>query len=251
MNIFTAGKKRKSEVLIFAFPRTGSTTLAEALGMFWRVKIMLEPFNKADGYSGSREDIADRDSLCRVMDEISGKGINVVKHLNCQLSQELNCRLLEYGFRQILFLWRRNSLKRAVSNEISFQAREWRRDREKILNAEYKSLDINKLRENMEWYRSEVKWYRAFLESRGIPFSEIVMEDFYLRSIAEKEKAILSLARRYFFLRSFSCNQKRLREILSPEVSRLNSRETYEMIPNIGEVDRELSSKENGFLFED
>lgn len=251
MGIFTDGKKkRKSEVLIFAFPRTGSTTLAESLAMFTKVNKLLEPFNETHGYARDREDIVDRDSLYRVLDEISDKGINVVKHLNCQLSQELNCRLLEYGFRQILFLWRRNSLKRAVSNEISFQAREWRRDREKILNAEYKPLDINKLRENMEWYRSEVEWYRAFLESRGIPFSEIVMEDFYRKSMEEKEKAVVCLARRYFFLRSFSYNQKRLREILSPEVSRLNSRETYEMIPNIGEVDRELSSEENGFLFE-
>lgn len=249
MNIFTTGK-RKSEVLVFAFPRTGSTTLAESLAMFMKVNKLLEPFNKTHGYARDREDIVDRDSLYRVLDEISDKKINVVKHLSCQLSQELNGHLVEYGFRHILFLWRRNALKRAVSNEISFQAGHWRRDRDKILNTEYKPLDIDKLRENMEWYRSEVKSYRGMLESGGTPFREIVMEDFYQKSMEEKEKAVVRLARRYFFLRSFRYNQKKLREILSPEVSRLNSRETYEMIPNIEEVDRELSSEENGFLFE-
>jgi hypothetical protein len=250
MNIFPTGKKgKKSEVLIFAFPRTGSTTLAESLGMFRRVEKILEPFNETDGYTAGREPVKDRNSLFRVLDEISGQGVNVVKHLNIQLSKELNCFLLEYGFRHILFLWRRNALKRVVSNEISFQAKEWRRDREKILNTEYEPLDIEKLRGNINWYKSEVKFYRDYLESRGLPYKELVMEDFYQKSMEEKEQFIVSLARMYFPLKGLSYNRKGLIEILSPEVSRLNSRVTYKMIPNIEEVERELGSEENGFLF--
>ena len=84
---FFSGNKKKSEVLIFAFPRTGSTTLAEALGLFWRVRIMLEPFNLRDGYAGKQGEIGDPETLYRILDEISGKGINVVKHLNIQLSR--------------------------------------------------------------------------------------------------------------------------------------------------------------------
>ena len=137
-----------------------------------------------------------------------------------------------------------------VSNEISFQAKEWRRDREKILNTEYKPLDIEKLRGNMEWYKSEVKLYRDYLDSREFSYKELVMEDFYQKSMEEKKRFIVSLARLYFPLRGFSYNRKGLIEILSPEVSRLNSRVTYKMIPNIEEVERELGSEENGFLFE-
>ena len=195
---FFSGNKKKSEVLIFAFPRTGSTTLAEALGLFWRVRIMLEPFNLRDGYAGKQGEIGDPETLYRILDEISGKGINVVKHLNIQLSRELNCRLLEYGFRNILFLWRRNAIKRAVSNEISFQAREWRRNREKILNTEFQSLDIEKLRGNIAWYRSEVDWYRKFMRGKGIPFTEIVMEDLYQDDMEEKERLVTGLARQCF-----------------------------------------------------
>ena len=250
MNIFSSRKSRKkSEVLIFAFPRTGSTTLAESLGLFWLVDKILEPFNETDGYTAGREPVSDRDSLFQVLDEISGNGINVVKHLNIQLSKELNCFLLEYGFKHILYLWRRNTLKRAVSNEISFQAKEWRRDREKILNTEYQPLDIEKLRGNISWYKSEVKFYRDYLESRGLPYKEIVMEDFYQKSMEEKERFIVSLARMYFPIKGLSYSRKGLIELLSPEVSRLNSRVTYKMIPNIEEVERELGSEENGFLF--
>lgn len=249
MSLFPSFKKQ-SEVLVFAFPRTGSTTLAEALGLFWRVRVLLEPFNLRDGYAGRREEIRDVDRLHEFLEEMAGNGINVVKHLNCQLSRELNCRLLEYGFRNILFLWRRNALKRAVSNEISFQAREWRRNREKILNTDYQPLDIGKLRGNMQWYRSEVDWYREFMRSAGIPCKEIVMEDFYQGSMEEKERLIAGLARECFPLRGLRCNRSALRELLSPEVSKLNSRETYKLIPNIDEVDRELSNEENGYLFE-
>ncbi len=251
MNIFSTGKTgKKSRVLIFAFPRTGSTTLAEALGMFRGVATILEPFNEKDGYVAlDGKEIIGKESLFHVLDEISGKGFNVVKHLNCQLSQALNFQLLDYGFRHTLFLWRRNALKRVVSNEISFQSREWRRDREKILNTEYKPLDIEKLRGNMEWYKSEVKLYRDYLDSRESSYKEIVMEDFYQESMEKKEQVIVNLAREYFPLRGLIYNRKGLREILSPEVSKLNSLETYKMIPNIEEVDRELSSEENGFLF--
>ena len=234
---------------MFAFPRTGSTTLAEGLGMFWRVKVILEPFNEKDGYARGRE-IAGEDDLFRVLDELYSRGINVVKHLNCQLSRELNCRLLEYGFRHILFLWRRNALKRAVSNEISFQAREWRRDRQKILSTNFKPLDVENLKGNIDWYRSEVQWYREFLLSRGISFREIVMEDFYCDSMQEKESFMTSLARECFPVRGLYCDRKALRKMLSPEVSQLNSPETYRLIPNIDEINRELAGKENGYLFD-
>jgi hypothetical protein len=251
MKIFSTGRSmKKSEVLIFAFPRTGSTTLAESLGMFRRVEKLLEPFNETDGYTAGREPVADREGLFRILDEISGNGINVVKHLNIQLTRELNCQLLEYGFRHILYLWRRNALKRVVSNEISFQAKEWRRDREKILNTDYQPLDIEKLRGNINWYKAEVKFYRDYLESRTLPYKEIVMEDFYQKSMEEKEQFIVSLARLYFPLKGLSYNRKGLIEILSPEVSRLNSRDTYRMVPNIEEVERELGSEENGYLFQ-
>lgn len=249
MSIFPTWKKnRKSEVLVFAFPRTGSTTLAESLAMFTKVTTLLEPFNETHGDARDR-DVNNRDSLYSVLNEISDNGINVVKHLSCQLSQELNTNLLEYGFRQILFLWRRNALKRAVSHAISSQAGHWRRDREKILNTEYKPLDIDNLSRNMEWYRSEVKWYREFMRSEGIPCTEIVMEDFYQNSMEEKERFVVKLARHCFPLRGLRYNQSALRELLSPEVSKLNSRETYRLIPNIDEVDQELSNEENGYLF--
>ena len=252
MNIFSTGKTgKKSRVLIFAFPRTGSTTLAEALGMFRGVSMILEPFNETHGYAAlDGKEIIGRESLFQVLDEISCKGFNVVKHLDYQLSHELNFHLLGYGFKHILFLWRRNALKCVVSNQISIQSREWGRDREKILNTEYKPLDIEKLRGNMEWYRSEVKLYRDYLDSREFSYKEMVMEDFYQESMEKKEQVIVKLARSYFPVRGLIYNRKGLREILSPEVSKLNSKETYQMIPNIEEVDRELSSEENGFLFE-
>ena len=94
MSIFSSGR-RKIKVLIFAFPRTGSTTLAEALGLFWRVEKILEPFNKTHGYAHDRV-VEDKESLDRVLGEISGMGVDVLKHLNCQLSEELNHHLLEH-----------------------------------------------------------------------------------------------------------------------------------------------------------
>jgi len=248
MGVFSTDKK-SLRILVFAFPRTGSTTLAEGLGLFWRVKVILEPFNEVDGYATGRE-ITGKDSLYAVLDEISSRGIHVVKHLNCQLEKELNCRLMEYGYRRVLFLWRRNALKRAVSNEMSFQSNEWRRDRRRILSTDFKPLDIEELKANIEWYRSEVDWYREFLLSRRINFREIVMEDFYRDSMEEKESFMVQLARECFPLRGLRCNRELLRKLLSPEVSRLNSPETYRLIPNIDEVNRELSGDDNGYLFE-
>lgn len=236
-------------MLIFAFPRTGSTTLAEALGLYWRVRILLEPFNESDGYAAGRE-INSWHGLHKTLDEISSRGIDVVKHLNCQLDREHNCHLLEYGYRRVLFLWRRNALKRAVSNEISFQAREWRRDRNKILSTNFTPIDVEKLKGNIDWYRSEVHWYRQFLLNKDINFREIVMEEFFHDSMKEKEAFINRLARECFPFRGLRCDRKALKKILSPEVSQLNSPETYRLIPNIDEINRELSGEENGYLFE-
>jgi len=248
MGIFRKDKK-SGQVLVFAFPRTGSTTLAEGLGLFWRVRVILEPFNEEDGYAAARE-ISGKESLYQVLDEISSRGIHVIKHLNCQLERDLNCRLLEYGYRRILFLWRRNALKRAVSNEISFQSQEWRRDRQRIIDTDFKPLDLEKLKANIKWYRSEVEWYRQFLLSLRVSFREIVMEDFYRDSMEEKEAFIVRLARECFPVRGLRCNRELLRQLLSPEVSKLNSPETYRLIPNIDEINRELAGEENGYLFD-
>ena len=88
------------------------------------------------------------------------------------------------------------------------------------------------------------------MKKSGIPCTDIVMEDLYQDSMEEKEKLVVGLARQCFPLRSLRHNKAELRELLSPEVSRLNTRETYNLIPNIDEVDRELSNEENGYLFE-
>lgn len=241
------------KTLLFAHPRSGSTTLMHALNTHPNIKLLHEPFNEErqtwqKGNINYLERVHTRDDLGMVLEEIH-EHYTGFKHLHYQLPEALTrLLLLECGYHSI-FLYRKNYLQTIVSALISEQTGVWTHE-ERVASTEpfvYTAFNLDELEKQLVYLKEDTELYRHIANESGQPVYEIAYEDLYTGNLAHD---LVEIEKIFSFL-SLSISTT-LRKTITPFLSsgrKMTSEVTYAQIPNIDEVEARFGSDIYGHLF--
>ncbi len=252
--------------MIFTPERTGSTTLSRLLSRHPGILCEPEPFNP--GYKGPVP------FLCRTLLQSQGiraavdslwsfSGRNAFKHVRradgwpFEKGSKTNDWLLLHATPSVILLNRHNGLQRAVSGQISAQIGIWvptsEGHRQQIREHYFGPLDIPALREELAREKTEGQRTRDLLAASDRHWCEVFYEDFFAPQLAlpARMEAVQKL---FDFLQvPRVTDPERLRQmewLFNPANTGFQNIAAYEKIPNIHEVEKELGSAENGYIFE-
>jgi hypothetical protein len=116
--------------------------------------------------------------------------------------------------------------------------RVWQRDEGRI-ERPLEPLDPADVRQRLDWLRGDAAQYPDFLNDNGLEFHEVFYEDLFGAAVDSETQVT------------------RVREILAylgaddPGATRLNSEETYRLIPNADAIDAAFGGEQEGRLFSD
>ncbi len=269
--------RSRSQFMIFALPRTGSSTLVNLLNLHPEINCRPEPFHQDYGLSfqesylnGVRAEpslkldpersIEGQHWIAqyplpvfdRLIAEVS-KTHQGIKHLDYSISFDQNLHLLINVYDKVIFLSRRNKLKRMISLQISLQAGYFQGNRKKLFETTYQPLSVEKLKRHLIWVETRRQKYQAITQKLKQKIFFLDYEDFLDPRLTLTHK-IDKLNEVYNFL-GFGTISKtnpnpNIRNLLDPKRNQFNDEETYRLIPNINEIAEKLGSEEIGYLFE-
>jgi len=253
------------KVIIFAHARSGSNSLMRILDKgFGFSKSVVEPFNPKfnkeviSAYKQYVEFYGDQ-YLRKYWKKIITE-YDLVKHLYGQLSFVEDRQILESGNFKIIFLTRKNVLKREISGIIARKTKNWflmgdeniKKMREKVRNTKFEPVKVEKVREMMKYSIKLKEIYRNFLIETNKNFIEVFYEDLFDEDLTIDAK-IAEIRRISNFVRGHPDLKeheiKTILKILDVNENKINNEETYLSIPNIFEIERELGNFKTGFLF--
>jgi hypothetical protein len=128
----------------------------------------------------------------------------------------------------------------------------WQRDEGRI-ERPLEPLDPADVRQRLDWLRGDAEQYRDFLNADRLEFHEIFYEDLFGAAV-DSEAQIARVREIFAYLGAGDPGEeawKRIRGLLDPGATRLNSEETYRLIPNAAEIDAEFGGDRDGRLFSD
>ena len=243
----------EKNILIFAFARTGSSTLKSVLDIYPNCKIVGEPFNQNFSKYVKNKSlfryINNRKYISRIVNQIYSE-FRGMKHIDNHLNKMENIELLKNSKHKIVLLWRKNSLAREVSQQISFQTNEWGKNKKNILKHHFDPMDIDQIEREINIYLSRVSFYREFMILNKIDFTEITYEDLYNENISidNKVKLINSISEYLNLTQVDKEKVTAIKKLLNPD-QKLNNKETYLKIPNILDIEKRLGGKDIGSIF--
>jgi hypothetical protein len=240
-------KSTQQFVLIFAHPRSGSTTLAKVLNQHPQMNIIEEPFAKH-----TIQNVAElEESLDALVHEPwLATGIkhvyNFVWPFTAGQADECNQHLLVHPGSLIIFLWRRNLFEAILSNLIARQLQAWDVTKGKQLLRDRPTLSPVPVRSFQACYRQlfgKITSYRDFLISNHRPFLELTYEDLYGVNISPTQQ--LEKVNEILFAAGYTAIQDRakvasVQQLLAKD-NKVNSQATYELIPNYMELQQAWS----------
>ncbi len=264
-------------ILIFALARTGSTSLMNLINVHKSIYAISEPFNignkehfKGMGINGICEnEISEFKELDLELNRIF-LDFNLIKHVwhpsgfpfiesdpgyAFKFLMSKNEYLLK-KFDYIIFLNRRNNLKRLVSSLMSMQTGVWDSYQTSAGNIPeefvYAPLKIDSIKWHLEYDRYYIEYFKSAIVNSGIKFTEVFQEDFFdnktdVESKIEKFLKLsdfLDLPRRYNYDQMMTIG-----EYLYSKKHQQNSRVTYDKVPNIQEIEDTFGSDEKGWIF--
>jgi hypothetical protein len=212
------------------------------------------PFNP-DNFGGTYfRRVRDIESLDDTLEEIwsSFNGIKHVWHASgwpFTQRHQFNQHLLLKAGSRVLLLNRRNTLRRVVSSQISEQTKVWgipdERDCDKVPSFKFKPLDVEWLTWQLQFEREAIAEQKSLLNSSGVAHLELWYEDLYQmtpswRHHLDKVDEIIS-----FLGGSVVTDEAtlvKMRELLDPRNTKLNSKATYQRIPGIEEIEATFGS---------
>ncbi|HZR50714.1 MAG TPA: hypothetical protein VFB06_14485 [Streptosporangiaceae bacterium] len=243
-----------------SLPRCGSTTLMDVLNCHPDIRCLREPFNPDQAGNAYLGRVHDFGSLGSVLDHI-WREFNGVKHVwePCGWpfgrGMDFNLRLALQPDVRIVLLTRANHLQRIVSYEVAAQTNVWHRVQGKPRGSQkngapdkLRPLDPARLRRNMRLAMAGNELMRSTLRSSRTPFREVTYEEIYAPAASlRRVNEILG------FLGASSLPDgiplDRARRLLDPRSTKLNSEQTYHLVPNIDDIDELCGTDETGYLF--
>jgi hypothetical protein len=242
--------------VLFAHPRSGSSTLLRVLQSHPRLRVAEEPFHEKyqewtpdePKYVDLITDVASlEDQLAALFAKYDG-----IKVLDYQLPPEIYTHLLLMPELKVIFLRRRNLLQAAVSLFIAKQTDVWKVwDLKGDIASAYANLEpiaLDELAEHLDYARELRECYGRVIARKPAGARLIVeYEDFYTDDVARNRES----ARRVFdFLGLEMPASDGLDSLLDPRTSKLNYTGLYANLPNAREIDARFGSDETGWLFE-
>ncbi len=256
-------REMKDRFLLFAIARSGCTTLMRLLNCHPEIRCIDEPFNLNNFQGQYFERVKDVASLDETLEDI-WRCHNGIKHAwdptgtPFTLRPYLNEHLVLRSDQKILFLNRRNTLRRIVSLRIAQQTQIWhvtnKSDRSRLANFEFQPINTSYLDMGcfLELEREIIASYKQLLTGHNADFLELWYEDLYESGLTAGEK----LDRLNEILRFLGkspitdeATVSAVNALFDPGNSKLNSPDTYRKIPGIDEVERQFGSDETGWLF--
>jgi hypothetical protein len=246
--------------VVDGLPRTGSTTFARILNCHPEIHCLVEPFHP-NRYEGQFNRLALETGMQSVLPLIHQRW-NGIKHVWEPLSgwpfrnlPQLNDDLALAGG-DILFMRRRNFLRRYVSGAISQRLGFWVGTRREFLwRLEHAALVLDPpelIRARIDLEISAVNQRVRLLQERNIRFHSIFYEDFF---VAECEEQFSQINAVFKFVGAVPL----ARTLFDTEAAKFLNRQNYQWanddiyrrISGIAEIESYVASAERGYLFED
>jgi hypothetical protein len=242
-------------LVLFAHARSGSSSLSKILQSHPKLHILDEPFN--EGFTSWHPDapnylelITDIPSLEEQLERIF-QSYNGIKVLDYQLAEPIYVHMLQRPDLKVLFLYRRNLLQSVVSGMLAEQSSIWHTwDMEHPIQDYYQRLaplSISDIRKHIGWLQEYRTFYGQIIAA--LPEDQrliLVYEDVYLGTPEERASW---LGRIWQFLNLDPVDSSAVQQYLDPHVAKMNSSETYQLIPNVDEINQQLGNDVTGWLF--
>jgi hypothetical protein len=245
----------KQHTLLFAHPRTGSSNLTSVLSLHPELKLAMDPFWHGYGaaYPDERnyvDDIDDIPSLELALGELFDR-YDGMKVLDYQLDEKVYDYLLLKPDIRVIFLQRRNLLRAEVSCHIAEQTRVWGiedlNDARRKVYQNLAPIPQKALADSLEYAVDLVSHYTRTIRQRPLgTYLEVFYEDLYSNSLAANQASVKQV---FDFLELEMPEGDGLDYFLDPCRSRINSEETYRLLPNAREIDKKFGNDEMGWLF--
>ena len=251
---FTFEEYNENKFILFSWTRTGASNIALMLDLHKDLNYVAEPFNKGKKIIPESLNGKGIPALKSCLRETIWAKYNFLKH-NHGLSESQNKYLLSHPNHKVVFLWRKNALQRIVSQHMAIQSKIWGfnvdKDQkvEQLKNHKFKPLQISVLNGEIKSYLENVSLYLNYLRDNNIPHMEIIYEDLYDTSQGlDKKVDIVQNILQFFNLLKFE-DPNIIEDIKWRfDPNNMKQNKSYDMIPNIHEVEKELASEINGSL---
>jgi len=239
--------------LIFALPRTGSTSLSKGINAHTNGWCVLEPFTPG---SNGRKPLNSEAQLLRKIEEI-WKRYSAIKHIwhssgwPFEGGVKLNKCLLSGMAQRVILLWRRNILRRVVSCEISMQVNIWHASNNRALEeyraSDFKALDVESIKRQLTEESSSLAQSRTTLEEHGIEWMEMTYEDLFGSTGAQEAEFFKVF--QFLGMPENHPSWQDISAVIDASGARMNDYSTYRRIPNSREIEETLGADSTGWLF--
>lgn len=247
--------KQKSKFIVFSHARSGSTSLIRSLSLHPDLVVIEEPLH--DKYStwhpGERNYISlltDTASLDEQINHIFSKcdGFKIHDH---SLSKELYSHLLLDQRYRVIFLWRKNLLKTAISSYLAEQTGIWhisdlKGDREDAY-FNLKPVPLEDIERRLKYTYELQQYYRnvTMKKSEDIRYF-IDYESLYSDDL---DKNLQMLADIFSFIGVSYPQGVDFGNFLDPARAKISTESMYHSFPNADEINKQLGSDKTGWLF--
>jgi len=247
-----------NKIIIFAHPRSGSTSLYRILNTHPALNLSLEPFHEKYGQWNPDEKnyidiIKDIPSLELVITELFEK-YNGMKILSYQLPEKLYNHLLNIPNCKILFLTRTNVLKTIVSILIAEQTNVWQKfdlnQETAKLYHNIKSLEtdgVAGIENRIKNHKEHIQyWDKIISQKSADSYLKVNYEDLFCKGLEYSFSYVNNI---FDFLELEMPENDKLTKYIDTKYQQINDFSTYKLVPNIEEINRKFGNNENGFLF--
>ena len=247
---------------ILAQPRTGSSTLFSSLSCHPDIHGLYEPFrnlmtNSHNVKEGPYFKKLKKTSLFQFKNLINeiDKKYNCIKTIDGHLTHAQNMTWVSNTNAKIILLSRNNLLQQSVSICISSQSKIWHwftiNDGIKIhRNFNFEPIDIKMVKDYMHSLSTlKLKTQKRIESKASGRYMSITYEELYNQKVSSEE--YLHKIREILKFGEFDpskIDEEAVKKLV--EIGRFNSEDVYRRIPNIMEIEKELGSKQYGFLFD-
>lgn len=247
--------------VIFSLPRSGSTALCNTLDCHPAIRCVSEPFNSRRFNGRFHNPVKDERSLEECLDRIWAEW-NGIKHV-CDWTgwpfvhnPQINARILTRPGTRVLFLVRRNFLRRLLSWHLARQIGVWDGAKatahSRLEQAQLKPLDSGWAREQIKQDRQAVENYSRLLAAHNVPVLEIAYEDFFGEDASDRDSLEqVNTVLRFLHFEQIDAEvfQDKWKLHFNNWSDRFCSVGAYRLIPGIERIEEEVGSNENGWLF--
>lgn len=257
-NLFSLLRRRAEPFVVFALGRTGSTTLRHVLACHGGVTCIHEPFNP--DRRGAAGPVTDRTTLGRELHGLRARASGI-KHVwdpdgwPFPQGSTLNRELATHPGQRILFLNRRNVLRRLVSAQMSHQAQVWAiddADRATIQEFPFAPLDTGVLERMLPRELDVIAAHRRAITASGNPCLDLWYEDLFEPTVplATQTATLAAILEFLDVDPALSATARaRVHGLLRPDEGPLNSAATYRRVPGIDDVEARFGCDATGYLF--